>query len=211
VPDSVEEVFMARIERLPDGAKSVLQMGAVIGREFRWEVLQAVTGLAEQELLAHLSALTDAELVYVRGLPPQTTYLFKHAFTQATAYRSLLTPRRRDIHRRVVLALEALFSETPLVRAIGTSPTPYLLASTLWPRMCATFSPRPPVPIAPRLQRMPCATGCCLPLDHLSFRLHNISGRLIYRHYKRCGRGGLCGRRGRGPPDGPRPRCHSTR
>ena len=111
VPDTVEEVLMARIDRLPDGAKSVLRMGAVIGREFRWEVLQAVTGLAEQELLPHLSALTDAELVYVRGLPPQTTYLFKHAFTQEAAYRSLLTPRRRDIHRRVVLALEALFPD----------------------------------------------------------------------------------------------------
>jgi predicted ATPase/DNA-binding CsgD family transcriptional regulator len=111
VPDSVEEVLMARIDRLPDSAKSVLQMGAVIGREFRWEVLQTVTGLAEPELLAHLSALTDAELVYVRGLPPQTTYLFKHAFTQEAAYRSLLTPRRRELHRRVVLALEALFPD----------------------------------------------------------------------------------------------------
>src|SRR5439155_12902405 len=50
IPDSVEEVLMARIDRLPDGAKSVLQVGAVIGREFRWELLQATTGLADQEL-----------------------------------------------------------------------------------------------------------------------------------------------------------------
>src|SRR5439155_8880012 len=59
IPDSVEEVLMARIDRLPDGAKSVLQVGAVIGREFRWELLQATTGLADQELLTHLGALTD--------------------------------------------------------------------------------------------------------------------------------------------------------
>jgi class 3 adenylate cyclase/DNA-binding CsgD family transcriptional regulator len=111
MPDTVEEVLMARIDRLPEGAKGVLQIGAVIGREFRCEVLQVVTGLAEEDLLVHLSALTDAELVYERGVPPQTTYLFKHAFTQEAAYCSLLTTRRRELHQRVALALESLFVE----------------------------------------------------------------------------------------------------
>jgi predicted ATPase/class 3 adenylate cyclase/DNA-binding NarL/FixJ family response regulator len=111
IPDSVEEILMARIDRLPDEARSVLQVGAVIGREFRWELLQAITGLADQELLVHLDALTDAELLYTRGVPPQTTYLFKHAFTQEAAYRSLLMPRRCDLHRRVALALETLFAD----------------------------------------------------------------------------------------------------
>ena len=108
IPDSVEEVLMARIDRLPDEAKSVLQVGAVIGREFRWELLKATTGLADQALLTHLGALTEAELLYERGVLPQTTYLFKHAFTQEAAYRSLLTLRRYDLHRRVALALESL-------------------------------------------------------------------------------------------------------
>jgi class 3 adenylate cyclase/DNA-binding NarL/FixJ family response regulator len=111
IPDSVEEILMARIDRLPDEARSVLQVGAVIGREFRWDLLQAITGLADQELLVHLDALTDAELLYARGVPPQTTYLFKHAFTQEAAYRSLLMPRRCDLHRRVALALETLFAD----------------------------------------------------------------------------------------------------
>ena len=111
IPDSVEEVLMTRIDRLPDEAKSVLQVSAVIGREFRWELLKATTGLADQELLVHLSALTDAELLYARGVLPQTTYLFKHAFTQEAAYRSLLMPRRCDLHRRVALALETLFAD----------------------------------------------------------------------------------------------------
>jgi class 3 adenylate cyclase/DNA-binding CsgD family transcriptional regulator/tetratricopeptide (TPR) repeat protein len=111
IPDTVEEVLMARIDRLPEGAKGVLQIGAVIGREFRWEVLKAVTGLAEEKLLAYLGALTDAELVYARGVPPQTTYLFKHAFTQEAAYRSLLMARRRELHQSVALALEALCVE----------------------------------------------------------------------------------------------------
>ena len=87
------------------------RLRAVIGREFRWELLKATTGLADQELLAHLGALTDAELLYARGVLPQTTYLFKHAFTQEAAYRSLLMPRRCDLHRRVALALESLFAD----------------------------------------------------------------------------------------------------
>ncbi len=111
VPNTVEEVLMARIDQLPEGAKRVLQTGAVIGREFRWEVLKGVTDLADQELMTHLGALTEAELLYEHGLPPQSTYLFKHAFTQEAAYRSLLTARQRAVHRRVAFVIEALFPD----------------------------------------------------------------------------------------------------
>jgi predicted ATPase/class 3 adenylate cyclase/DNA-binding NarL/FixJ family response regulator len=111
VPDTVEEVLMARIDRLPEGAKSVLQIGAVIGREWSETLLREVAGLAERELTGHLAALTDAELLYARGLPPQTTYVFKHAFTQDAAYRSLLTARRQELHHRVAVTLEALFPD----------------------------------------------------------------------------------------------------
>jgi DNA-binding CsgD family transcriptional regulator len=111
VPDSVEEVLMARIDRLSEGAKSVLQIGAVMGREVSGELLREIAGLPEWEITAYLSALTDAELLYGRGLPPQTTYLFKHALTQQVAYRSLLTSRRRDLHYRIAVTLETLFSD----------------------------------------------------------------------------------------------------
>ena len=111
VPDTVEEVLTARIDRLPEGAKSLLQLGAVIGREFGWELLREVSGLPEREFTTHLTALTDAELLYLRGLPPQTTYLFKHAFTQEAAYRSLLTTQRQELHHRVAVTLEALFPD----------------------------------------------------------------------------------------------------
>ena len=111
VPDTVEEVLMARIDRLPEGAKSVLQIGAVMGREWSEVLLREVAGLAEQDLTAHLAALTDAELLYARGLPPQTTYVFKHAFTQDAAYRGLLTARRQALHHRVAVMLEALFPD----------------------------------------------------------------------------------------------------
>ena len=111
VPDTVEEVLMARIDRLPEGAKSVLQIGAVMGREWSEALLREVVGLAEQNLTAHLAALTDAELLYARGVPPQTTYVFKHAFTQDAAYRGLLTARRQELHHRVAVTLEALFPD----------------------------------------------------------------------------------------------------
>jgi predicted ATPase/class 3 adenylate cyclase len=111
VPDTVEEVLMARIDRIPEGAKSVLQIGAVMGREWSEALLREVAGLAEPDLTAHLAALTDAELLYARGVPPQTTYVFKHAFTQDAAYRSLLTTRRQELHHRVAVTLEALFPD----------------------------------------------------------------------------------------------------
>jgi class 3 adenylate cyclase/tetratricopeptide (TPR) repeat protein len=111
VPDTVEEVLTARIDRLPEGAKSVLQIGAVIGREFTEALACAVAELEEYELTGDLAALTDAELLYARGLPPQTAYVFKHAFTQEAAYRSLLTPRRRELHRRVAVTIESLYPD----------------------------------------------------------------------------------------------------
>jgi class 3 adenylate cyclase len=111
VPDTVEEVLTARIDRLPEGAKSVLQIGAVIGRDWSELLAREVAGLEERELTVHVAALTDAELLYARGLPPQTTYVFKHAFTQEAAYRSLLTPRRRELHHRVAETLEALYPD----------------------------------------------------------------------------------------------------
>lgn len=111
VPETVEEVLMARIDRLPEGARSVLQIGAVLGREGDRALLQEVVGLPEQELAAHLSALAEAELLYTRSLPPQTAYLFKHAFTQDAAYHSLLTTRRCALHHRVAVTLEALFAD----------------------------------------------------------------------------------------------------
>jgi class 3 adenylate cyclase/DNA-binding NarL/FixJ family response regulator len=111
VPDNVEEVLMARIDCLPEEAKQVLQLGAVIGREISWALLKEVAALPEWELTAHMHTLTNAELLYERGLATQTTYIFKHALTQDAAYRSMLTTRRRELHQRVAVTLEALFPD----------------------------------------------------------------------------------------------------
>ena len=111
VPETVDELLMARIDRLPEGAKSLLQLGAVIGREFPGELLRELSGMDEWALTSQLAALTEAELLYARGVPPQTAYVFKHAFTQEAAYSSLLSARRRALHHRVAVTLEALFPD----------------------------------------------------------------------------------------------------
>jgi predicted ATPase len=80
---------MARLDRLGP-AKGVAQVGATIGRQFAYELLQAVSPLDEETLQRELRRLVDAELVYQRGMPPRATYLFKHALIQDAAYQSLL-------------------------------------------------------------------------------------------------------------------------
>jgi class 3 adenylate cyclase len=94
VPSTVQDVIMARVDSLPEGAKGVLQTGSVAGREFSQDLIQMVTGRSERELLSHLSVLKDAELLYERGIYPQSTYIFKHALTQEVVYNSLLLKRK---------------------------------------------------------------------------------------------------------------------
>ena len=80
---------MARLDRLGP-AREVAQLGATLGREFTYEVMQAVAPWDEATLQHELAQFVDAELLYQRGLPPQATYLFKHALIQEAAYQSLL-------------------------------------------------------------------------------------------------------------------------
>jgi hypothetical protein len=86
---------MARVDSLPEGAKELLQIGSVIEREFSYELIKRATGLLEQELLSHLSVLKDSELLYERGIYPETTYIFKHALTREVVYDSILTHRKK--------------------------------------------------------------------------------------------------------------------
>jgi predicted ATPase len=91
---------MARLDRLGT-AKEVAQQGAVVGRELTYELLRAISPLTEATLQQELSKLVEAELLYQRGLPPQATYLFKHALVQETAYQSLLKSKRQQYHRQI--------------------------------------------------------------------------------------------------------------
>jgi class 3 adenylate cyclase/tetratricopeptide (TPR) repeat protein len=100
IPVTLHDSLMARLDRLGP-AKEVLQVGAVIGGEFSYGLLQAVHPIAEEELQRSLRALSDAELLYVRGLAPEATYQFKHALIRDAAYEALLRSRRRELHRQV--------------------------------------------------------------------------------------------------------------
>jgi len=102
---------MARVDTLPEEVKEVLQIGSVIGREFSHDLIMKVISLSEVELLSNLSALKDSELLYERGIFPQSTYIFKHALTQDVVYDSILTRRRKQIHEEVGKAIENLYTE----------------------------------------------------------------------------------------------------
>jgi len=111
IPATIQDVIMARVDSLPEEMKSLLQTASVVGREFSHDLIKRVTGFAEQELLSHLSVLKDSELLYERGIYPQSTYIFKHALTQEVAYESLLLKRRKKIHGKIGAAIEELYPE----------------------------------------------------------------------------------------------------
>jgi predicted ATPase len=102
---------MARLDQLA-AAKVVAQLGATIGRTFSYDLLRAVASLDELELWRGLVQLVQAEVLYQQGLPPQATYLFKHALLQEAAYQSLLRSTRRQYHQRIAQVLAAQFPET---------------------------------------------------------------------------------------------------
>ncbi len=102
---------MSRVDRL-GSAREVLQIGAAIGREFSYELLAAVAGLPDQVLQDALARLTEAELVFPRGTPPNATYSFKHALVQDTAYSTMLRARRQQLHGAIAAVLEKRFPDT---------------------------------------------------------------------------------------------------
>src|SRR5262245_53262825 len=111
LPASVQVVLGARIDRLPEREKHVLQTAAVIGKEFGEPVLRRVEGLFEAELATALRALAQAELVYETALYPEAEYAFKHPLTQEVAYGSQLGERRKRVHAAVARAIEATSAE----------------------------------------------------------------------------------------------------
>src|SRR5712692_10565626 len=110
IPVTLHDSLMARLDRLGP-AKEVAQDGAVIGGAFSYELLHAVYPIAEENLESALRNVADAELIYVRGIPPDATYQFKHALIRDTAYEALLRSRRRELHKSIAKTLEERFPE----------------------------------------------------------------------------------------------------
>ena len=108
IPATLHDSLMARLDRLGP-AKEVAQIASIIGREFSYELLQVVSPMKEDDLQSALARLGDAELIHARGIPPDANYTFRHALIQDAAYEALLKSRRRQLHRRVAVAMTETF------------------------------------------------------------------------------------------------------
>ena len=115
IPATLHDALMARLDRLAT-VKGLAQLGATLGREFAYALLQAVAPWDEETLHQGLHQLVVAEFLYQRGVPPQATYLFKHALIQDTAYQSLLKSTRQHYHQRIAGVLVDRFPETAASR-----------------------------------------------------------------------------------------------
>ena len=110
IPATLQDSLMSRLDRLTT-AKGVAQLGATIGRQFSYALLQAVSASEERVLQCELERLVEAELIHQRGVIPQATYVFKHALIRDIAYESLLRQTRQAYHRQIAEALEHQFAE----------------------------------------------------------------------------------------------------
>jgi len=110
VPNTIQGIIAARIDRLEDNLKRTMQVAAVIGKDFAFRILQTITGMRE-EIKSYLLNLQGLEFIYEKNLFPELEYIFKHALTQEVAYNSLLLQRRKEIHEKIGKAIEELYPD----------------------------------------------------------------------------------------------------
>ena len=111
VPATVQAILAARIDRLPPEDKTLLQSASVIGADVPQALLEAIGDIPPDDLAHGLGRLQSAEFLYQTRLFPDAEYTFKHALTHEVAYASLLGQRRRDLHARVVEAIERVYAD----------------------------------------------------------------------------------------------------
>ena len=121
IPPTLQQSLTARLDRL-GSARDVAQIGAVIGRDFPYPLIRSVAAIEDSPLQAALERLAEADILLVQGVPPDSSYRFKHALIQDAAYENLLKSRRQALHRRVGEALRDQFAEH------RSQPEPELLA-----------------------------------------------------------------------------------
>jgi class 3 adenylate cyclase/tetratricopeptide (TPR) repeat protein len=144
LPASVQATLAARIDRLAEREKQLLQSAAVIGYELPEALLEAVAGLSDEELDGALRSLVQAELLSDGAGEGGVEYVFKHPLTQEVAYRSQLSERRRRVHREVALAIQELYPEKLDERAALVAQHSEAAGETLeaarWHARAATWS-----------------------------------------------------------------------
>lgn len=110
IPSTLQDSLMARLDRTP-AVREVAQLGAVLGREFAYEMLHALSVIEEKHLQQGLAKLVDSELLYQRGQLPLAKYIFKHALVQDAAYQSMLRRTRQHYHQRCAQVMESNFAD----------------------------------------------------------------------------------------------------
>jgi class 3 adenylate cyclase/tetratricopeptide (TPR) repeat protein len=110
VPDTIQGIIAARMDRLEENLKRTMQVASVIGRDFAFRILKTITGM-QKELRSYLLNLQGLELIYEKSLFPELEYIFKHALTQEVAYNSLLIKRRNEIHGKIGQAIEQIYGD----------------------------------------------------------------------------------------------------
>jgi class 3 adenylate cyclase/tetratricopeptide (TPR) repeat protein len=108
IPATLRDSLMARLDRFMP-VKEVAQIGAAIGREFRYELIAAVAPMSQAQLDDALGRLTESGLAFRRGTSPEAVYTFKHALVQDAAYDSLLKTRRQELHEKIARVIEQRF------------------------------------------------------------------------------------------------------
>lgn len=111
IPATLHDLLMARLDRMASNL-DVVQLAATLGREFKYELISAVSSLGEQELQSELTKLVSAEMLFQRGRGSRVSYQFKHALIQDAAYLSLLKGKRQGFHQRIASVLEEKFPAT---------------------------------------------------------------------------------------------------
>jgi tetratricopeptide (TPR) repeat protein len=110
IPNTIQGVLAARMDRLSEDLRQTMQVASVIGRDFAFRILKSIMELGE-ELRVRLRNLVGLEILYEKALYPELEYIFKHTLTQEVAYESLLKQRRQEIHGRIARAIEELYAD----------------------------------------------------------------------------------------------------
>ena len=110
IPNTINDVLMARIDRLEEKTRNLLKVASVIGRSFFYRILSDVASEAE-DIPGRLSFLSEIQLLQAQERMGEVEYLFRHALAQEAAYESLLPPKRRELHLKVAYSIEKIFKE----------------------------------------------------------------------------------------------------
>ncbi len=110
IPDTIQDVLIARIDRLEDDSRRAIQIASVIGREFALRLLERIAE-SGGHLRCQVDELRTLELIYEKAMHPELAYMFKHALTHDVAYQSVHQERRTQIHRLIGLAIEELYAD----------------------------------------------------------------------------------------------------